>query len=184
MGGRSRSKRRIPALFTALGNIIGKHWRGIAAGAGGIGGIVAILSQAFGIQLDSYGTVLVQYLTSDGATTVLLLIVLISQILLYQRVEWIMYIVEQNHEADKPAVEPDTDAETEEARTDGGSSDLPPRDSKGRFTTSASGSSNVFLLLLAALTGYLFGVETNIIDPIAAALIAVALIALFQSKNG
>lgn len=186
MGGRSSSTQRIPALFTALGNIVGKHWKEIAGGAGGLGGLVAILNGLFGIQLVPYGTALVQFLTSDGAVTVLLLIVLISQILLYQRVEWIVNQLESekddNH--DNSVAKHETDTEAEKAFTDGGSSNLPPRDGKGRFTTRNSGGSNLFLLVLAAVTGYLIGGETGAIDPIAAALIAVALIAFLQSKDG
>lgn len=51
--------------------------------AGGFGELVSILDGLSNIQLVPYGAGLVQFLISDGAVTVLLLIVLISQILLY-----------------------------------------------------------------------------------------------------
>lgn len=189
MSGQSSSSQRIPALFTALGNIVGDHWRQIAGGAGGLGGLVAILDGVFGIQLVPYGNAMVEFFTSSGAVTVLLLMLLISQVLLYQRVEWIVNQLEpeepeEDENLDKPVGETETDAETGEALTDGGSSNTPPRDSKGRFTTRDSGGSNVFLIVLAAVTGYLIGGQTDVIDPIAGALIAVALIAFLQAKDG
>ena len=185
MNSRAPPKRRIPALFTALGNIVGQHWTEITKIAGGLGGLVAILDVVFGFQLVTYGTALVQLFTSDGTVTVLLLVVLISQLLLYQRVEWIVNQIESERgdTADKQ-VETNTNAETEEILTDGGSPNTPPRDDKGRFTTRDSGGSNVFLLILAAATGYFIGAETGAIDPVAAALISVALIAFVQSTDG
>lgn len=108
--------------------------------------------------------------------TTLLLIVLISQILLYQRVEWLVKQFE-------PQRESVGDEENDEIVTDGGSS-VPPRDNKGRFTTKESGGSNILLIILAAITGYLFGLETGIIDPFAGALIAIAVVSFFQSTKG
>ena len=183
MSERSSARRRVPALFTALGNIIGNYWKEIAGITGALGGIVTILNSFFGIQLAPYGAVLVRYLTSEGATSILLLVVLISQILLYQRVEWIVGQFEPRADNRPDNSANKTDNEAEEVLTDGGSSDLPPRDDEGRFTTRNTGGSNVFLLVLAAVTGYLFGSETGVIDPVGAALIGVALIAFLQAKD-
>lgn len=185
MAGNPPSKRWIPALFTELGNIIGNHWWDIARVAGGLGGFFAILQYLFGIQLAPYGNALIRFFVSDDAVIILLLAILISQVLLYQRVDWVVDQIEPRDisETDQQT-EDETDTESEEALTDGGSSNLPPRDNEGRFTTRDSGGSNVFLLILAAITGYLVGSETGVIDPVAAGLLAVALIAVFQSQSG
>jgi len=179
MSGPNPSNRGIPALFTRAGNLVGNYFTEIAAITGTLGGIVAILNGVFGIQLVPYGTALVAFMTSDGFVSSLLLLVLISQVLLYQRVEWMVHQLEE----DERSEEQESDEETEEVLTDGGS-DMPPRDSKGRFTTRDSGGSNVFLLLLAAVTGYLFGAETGMIDPFAGALLAIAIVSLFQAREG
>jgi hypothetical protein len=185
MTGSPPSKRWIPALFTELGNIIGNHWWDIARVAGGLGGFFAILEYLFGIQLAPYGNALIRFFVSDGAVIILLLAILISQVLLYQRVDWIVdHLESRNIDETDDQTNDETDTETEEVLTDGGSANLPPRDNEGKFTTRDSGGSNVFLLILAALTGYLVGTETGVIDPIAAGLLAVALIAFIQSRSG
>lgn len=178
MKGPERRERRIPALFSRVGDLAGNYFWQIASITGTIGGAAAILDVVFGIRLVPYGTALVDFLVSDGFTTFLLLILLISQILLYQRIEWIVGHLEERVEAEQ-----EEDEEFDDAITDGGSDSLPPRDSEGRFTTKDSGGSNLLLLFLAGLAGYVIGNQTAVIDPIAAALIAIALVSLFQAME-
>lgn len=179
---------RIPALFTQMGNIVGDHFGLLAKVTGGLGGVVAILDGFFGVKLVPYGTAIVHILTSDGAIASLLLLVVLSQILLYQRVEWLLKQVESEEDGgDRESTEEqnqEPETETEEVLTDGGSSDLPPRDSKGRFTTKESGGSNLFVIVVAAAIGYVVATESGAINPIAGALIAVSVISFLQAMDG
>lgn len=186
MTDQSQTERRVPALLTTAGNFIGTYWKEIAGVTGTFGGIVTILDTVFGVSLAPYGSTVVELFTSDGIVTILLLIILISQVLVYQRIEWIVNQLEsaKQDEVNNETPKDEADHEKDEMVTDGGSSNTQPRDSKGRFTTSDSGRSNVFLIILAAITGYLVGAETGVIDPYAAALIAIALLALIQSDSG
>jgi len=174
------SSRGIPALFTSLGNLVGRHFREIALITGTLGGIAAILNSFFGIRLVPYGDAFVEIITSDGSVIVLLLLVLISQVLLYQRVDWIVSQLEE----DDGGKDHEDASETNKVLTDGGASDLPPRDSQGRFTTKDRGGTNIFLLLLAAITGYIIGGETGLMDPVAGAFIAIAVVSVFQMIEG
>ena len=186
MTDQSQNERRIPALLTTAGNIVGTYWKEIAGVTGTLGAIATILDTVFGVSLAPYGSTAVELFTSDGVVTILLLIILISQVLVYQRIEWIVNQLEsaEQGEVNNETPEDETDHEKDEMVADGGSSNTPPRDSKGRFTTGDSGRSNIFLIILAAITGYLIGAETGVINPYAAALIAIALLALIQSDSG
>ena len=165
------------ALFTKLGNLIGKHSEIIYKVAAVVGVGLTLIQLFFDVQLSPYGPVFIKYLTSDAAIVILLLTVMISQIMLYQRVEWIVKQLERDVEPDKESGDM---SNSEDTMTDGGWRDQ-PRDDKGRFTTKESGGTNLFILILAGVLGYTVGTEIEAISPIVGVLIAIAIVAFLQT---
>jgi len=64
--------------------------------------------------------------------------------------------------------------DSEEVRTDGGS-DLPPRDSQGRFTSESSGP-DLLMVLLAALAGFTAGSQFGETEALIGAFLGIAVI--------
>lgn len=94
-------------------------------------------------------------MTSNATIVTLLLVVILLQV----------YLI-RTRRAD--------DQDPEDVRTDGGS-DLPPRDSQGRFK-SKSGGPDLLMLLLAALAGFTAGSQFGDTEALIGALLAIALI--------
>jgi hypothetical protein len=160
--GRKSSGSRIPAIFLRVERMIEAHWREFGLIVGFLGGLVAILDSFFSIRFTLYGEAFVEHLTSDGATTALLVIVLMTQVLLYQHIDDVLGEIESKYTDNDPHQE-STD-ESDEVLPDGGSRDLPPRDSKGRFTTRDSGGANLCLILLGAVAGYVIAAESGVVN--------------------
>ena len=113
-----------------------------------IAGVITVLDRVFGVSFIPVGDAFIGVLTSNSFISVLIVFVLISQVVVYRKVAWIVYQIEPSER---------TDDEEGSVVTDG--SGLPPRDSKGRFKSSSGGGSNIILLLLGAIGGYIVGVE-------------------------
>jgi hypothetical protein len=171
---------KFPAILTSLGNLLGKHWKGVAIVSGPIGFFITLLSEFFGVKLTPYGNAFLNLVTDNSFIAFLLVVVIITQIMLYQRVDWIIKQIESPRKGADGGIEENLEAENDKLQTDGG---MPPRDSKGRFTSKSSGGSNVLLIVMAAIAGYLFGGESGAIEPLGAALIFVAIVALLQSRE-
>jgi len=165
------------ALFTKLGNLIGKHSETIYKVAAVLGVSLTLIQLFFDIQLSPYGPVFIRYLTSDATMVILLLTVMISQVMLYQRVEWIIKQLEAEIESSSKSKDEEG---SEDTMADGGWREQ-PRDNKGRFTTEKSGGTNLFILILAGLLGYTAGTEIEAISPVVGVLIAIAIVAFLQS---
>lgn len=170
----------ISGLPESIGNWIGSHYPQIGATAGIAGLAISLLNVVFGVRLTPYGNAFAAFVTADSFRTFLLLSVLISQVFLYQRVAWVVESLE-NQDRSEETSEPD---ESEELLADGGDSNLPPRDRKGRFTTDDSGGSNLLLLVLAGAAGYVIGGQSTAIDPIAGALIGITAVSILQAVAG
>ena len=170
----------ISGLPESIGNWIGSHYPQIGATAGIAGLAISLLNVVFGVRLTPYGNAFAAFVTADSFRTFLLLSVLISQVFLYQRVAWVVESLE-NQDRSEETSEAD---ESEELLADGGDSNLPPRDRKGRFTTDDSGGSNLLLLVLAGAAGYVIGGQSTAIDPIAGALIGITVVSILQAVAG
>lgn len=176
----SSSGSPISTLGENIGNWIGSHYPQIGATAGIAGLAISLLNVVFGIRLTPYGAAFATLVTADSFRTFLLFSVLVSQVFLYQRVAWLVEQIE-GQDGSEEASESD---DSGELLTDGGDSNLPPRDNKGRFTTDDSGGSNLLLLFLAGAAGYVIGGQSTTIDPIAGALIGITAVSVLQALSG
>jgi len=170
----------ISGLPESIGNWIGSHYPQIGATAGIAGLAISLLNVVFEVRLTPYGNAFAAFVTADSFRTFLLFSVLVAQVFLYQRIAW---VVERLEEQDK-SEETSESEDSEELLADGGDSQLPPRDNKGRFTTDDSGGSNLLLLVLAGAAGYVVGGQSAAIDPIAGALIGITAVSILQAITG
>jgi hypothetical protein len=168
------------SLAGKIGNWVGSHYPQIGTIAGIAGLAISLFNVVFGVRLTPYGNAFAAFVSANSFQTFLLLSVLVSQVFLYQRVAW---IVEQLEEQGYTEETSESD-EGDELLTDGGDSNLPSRDSKGRFTTDDSGGSNLLLILLAGTAGYVVGGQSTAIDPIAGALIGIMTVSILQAVAG
>ena len=162
----------VPDLITDAGNGLARHKQNIAILFSVFSGMIAG-AQLFGIELVPYGESIIINLTRDGTIVGLLFMIAAVLFIMYPRVRWIVDTLE----ADSPPAtdhEPKTGKQEqsdvdETIKTDGGN-DLPPRDSKGKFTSKSQGGSNLLILALAAGAGYAFGSQYGPQEAIAGAL--------------
>jgi hypothetical protein len=171
----------IPALITDAGNALAKHKNNIGIAFGVVGGGIGLASQLFGLKLVPYGESIIFQLTRDGTMVGLLFLIAMIQVMMYQRVRWVVDTLESidSYDAAGEARENQQEEsdEDENLRADGGSS-LPPRDSEGKFTSKSQGGSNLIIVLLAAGAGYAFGSQYGPQEAAAGALICAGFVVL------
>lgn len=172
---------RVPALFTEAGELVGDHLKGIATFATIGAFLTEILSGFFGIRLTPYGTAFENLITSDWFISLFVFTIFMSQIMMFQRISWIVSRLESEGlpEEDKEAA---VQEEQPAKMTDGGRSNQ-PRDSKGRFKAKDSGSSNLLLIAMAGMTGYLIASQSSSFDPITGALLGIGVITFLQARS-
>lgn len=169
----------VPALFTDTVDLIGENLMEIA-GFASIGSLlIGIVSGFFGVRLTPYGTAFENLFTSDWFVSSIVFIIFMTQIKLYQKVTWTVDQLEPVEEEFEEEGDVDTQEENLQKMADGG---RPPRDSKGRFKAKDSGGSNVLLIIMAGMTGYLIASQSSSFDPLAGALLGIAVIAFLQAS--
>lgn len=168
-------KSKITSAISKVGNYIG--WNTVGGVSSIIGVVIVVLDTFFSVQFSSYGDLILEHM--DAITTLLLIFVFATQIHFYYYIdERLAWFAKMEVDSDGGSKETIADA-TDEALTDGGSRDLPPRDSEGKFTTQGGGGT-LPLAFLGGLAGYIIAAETGAVEPIAGALIGIGVFVLMN----
>jgi hypothetical protein len=150
---------RLAQFLRQTGDTISKYSRHIYGLSTILALALAVLDIFFKSLLESISSTLVSgaiaAMTSNATIVTLLLVVILLQV----------YLIRTRQTDDQ---------DLEDVRTDGGS-DLPPRDSQGRFK-SKSGGPDLLMLMLAALAGFTAGSQFGDTEAFIGALLAIALI--------
>lgn len=175
----------VPTLFERVARIIEQRSRTISVISTVAAFLIAVLDAVFGVNLTPVGDTIAAVTTSQSFVSSLLIFILVSHILLHQRIEQLSERIESVSDTDQPdqSVAPQ-EAESEEVVTDGGDSDLQSRDSSEKFTSrSAGGGTSYIILLTATGIGALLLGQNFDLNPLVGFLIGISVFSLLWSRR-